>query len=549
MDNLEHMTPGDVLQQADLASYIGAMGIGVAAAQRALDDNTINQLVEFLKPQPGLAGQSLLQVGLMPAFYWFRSATLSCSVSMTLKVSQSFNAGITLSTGTSTTSAQKITIGTKKVSDVHTDVQLSQSSKLHIDQNTSGMKAIHSYSEQNSSSKEQYALAERVAVGAASQYQASGLVQYNSSAALFVVPPAGKRWAVAKITAASAAGDSFTVLSATNGAYLPPTGTSAKDQASGLLAFAVQSGGVKGFILSTDTVPRLDTTLFAHDSYQVGTIAGIDYAERLRVLAHILGAAQSGSITIVGHTDGTGPADYNLRLSKLRAQAVRDVLLANGITAFGTVDGVGELSGNDSSANPAQRNAEVGFGLTAGTYYVYLEETTAGTLAATLTPASPASNSYLADGTYPAGSTVQNGSTTVSSTTVAATLANDVSTASGSTVDATVIGELVYLTNKAGSEIAEVTVYARDESGFTEDSTTNLDTKTETSASQSTVTTSEQTVNRTSAVVGSLDARYARMFDLSLSGNMSLAAELVSVPAPPEFLKFVRDNLGQGDGH
>jgi outer membrane protein OmpA-like peptidoglycan-associated protein len=541
------MTPGDVLQQADLASYIGAMAIGVAEAQRALDDNTINQLVEFLKPQPGLSGQSLLQVGLMPAFYAFRSATLSCSVSMTLKVSQSFNAGITVGTGTSTTSTKKITIGTKKVSDVHTDVQLSQSSKLHIDQNTSGMKAIHSYSEQNSSSKEQYALAERVAVGAASQYQASGLVQYNSSAALFVVPPAGKRWAVAKITAASAAGDSFTVLSGTNGAYLPPTGTSAKDQASGLLAFAV-AGGVKGFILSTDTAPRLDTTLFAHDSYQVGTIAGIDYAERLRALAHILAAAQSGGITIVGHTDGTGPADYNLRLSKLRAQAVRDVLLANGITAFGTVDGVGEPSGNDSSANPALRNAEVGFGLTAGTYYVYLEETT-GTLAATLTTASPAPNSYLADGTYPAVSTVQNGSTTVSSTTAAATLASEVSNASGSTVEATDIGELVYLTNKSGSDIAEVTVYARDESGFTEDSTTNLDTKTETSAGQSTVTTSEQTVNRSSAVVGSLDARYARMFDLSLSGNMSLAAELVNVPAPAEFLKFVRDNLGQGDGH
>ena len=92
MEQLDHMKPGDVLAQAELATYIGAMGIGIAEAQRAMDKNTIDQLGAFVEPQPGLGGQSLIQIGLMPAFYFFRSATLSCSVSMSLQVHQDFGA-------------------------------------------------------------------------------------------------------------------------------------------------------------------------------------------------------------------------------------------------------------------------------------------------------------------------------------------------------------------------------------------------------------------------------------------------------------------------
>jgi hypothetical protein len=102
MEPLERMKPGDVLSQAELATYIGAMGIGIAEAQRAMDKNTLDQLGAFVEPQAGLGGKTLLEIGLMPAFYFFRSATLSCSVSMSLQVHQNLGADGHLGDGAAT---------------------------------------------------------------------------------------------------------------------------------------------------------------------------------------------------------------------------------------------------------------------------------------------------------------------------------------------------------------------------------------------------------------------------------------------------------------
>lgn len=109
MERLDHLKPGDVLGQADLATYISAMGLGVAEAQRALDDNSVHQLGDFLDPQLGLEGKSLIQLGLMPAFYHFRSATLTCSVSMSLRVQETINAGGELGDRSSAAIAQLVT--------------------------------------------------------------------------------------------------------------------------------------------------------------------------------------------------------------------------------------------------------------------------------------------------------------------------------------------------------------------------------------------------------------------------------------------------------
>jgi hypothetical protein len=251
-------------------------------------------------------------------------------------------------------------------------------------------------------------------------------------------------------------------------------------------------------------------------------------------------------ISITGHTDGIGPTAYNLRLSTLRAEAVRDVLLANQVptAAIGTVSGTGEQGAVDNVANPALRNVTVSMSLSAS--YIYLEETTAGALTLYLQAHPPATaTDILFQGSYPAAANVQDGTTTVSTATTAAALATAINSAAGSAVEASDVGELVYLTNKTGSSatVADVTVYAKDESGFTQDETTNFDQKVESSSSSITTQVTEKNVNRASAIGFSLDARYARSFDLSMSGNMSIAAEMVSIPAPPEFLKFVNEKL------
>jgi OOP family OmpA-OmpF porin len=62
------------------------------------------------------------------------------------------------------------------------------------------------------------------------------------------------------------------------------------------------------------------------------------------VLNEVLAAVQSGApISVTGHADRSGPEDYNMGLSLRRADAVREALIAGGVTADQiTVSGRGE---------------------------------------------------------------------------------------------------------------------------------------------------------------------------------------------------------------
>jgi outer membrane protein OmpA-like peptidoglycan-associated protein len=54
---------------------------------------------------------------------------------------------------------------------------------------------------------------------------------------------------------------------------------------------------------------------------------------RLVEIAKVLSAVDRGSLLIEGHTDSDGTGDYNLRLSELRAGAVRTILVGAGVSS------------------------------------------------------------------------------------------------------------------------------------------------------------------------------------------------------------------------
>jgi len=60
------------------------------------------------------------------------------------------------------------------------------------------------------------------------------------------------------------------------------------------------------------------------------------------------------------------------------------------------------------------------------------------------------------------------------------------------------------------------------------------------SRSQRTVKSQKQGSKRTTAVGVSIDARFSRQFNQEVTGNSSISARLVSIPAPPEFLEQIR---------
>ena len=104
------------------------------------------------------------------------------------------------------------------------------------------------------------------------------------------------------------------------------------------------------------TVPN--TILFDFDSYALRYEARRD----LDKVADILARYPETNITVAGHTDSIGDANYNQRLSEYRAQSVANYLLSRGVQPFriGSV-GYGETMpiASNSSESGRQRNRRV----------------------------------------------------------------------------------------------------------------------------------------------------------------------------------------------
>ncbi|NBC21458.1 MAG: OmpA family protein [Alphaproteobacteria bacterium] len=80
--------------------------------------------------------------------------------------------------------------------------------------------------------------------------------------------------------------------------------------------------------------------------------------ERLSALADYLAANPGMRVRIEGHTDTTGPTEYNQRLSERRAQSVADLMTENGVAARRiTASGQGESNPVASNDNRAGRIA------------------------------------------------------------------------------------------------------------------------------------------------------------------------------------------------
>ena len=86
MPAIEDLTPGQVLADASVAEFIKQLGLGIAEAQTALDRNSVSQMDAFTRAEEGLGDRSLLELGLLPAFYHYEHADISVSLQIRLEV-------------------------------------------------------------------------------------------------------------------------------------------------------------------------------------------------------------------------------------------------------------------------------------------------------------------------------------------------------------------------------------------------------------------------------------------------------------------------------
>lgn len=105
---------------------------------------------------------------------------------------------------------------------------------------------------------------------------------------------------------------------------------------------------------------EINNVFFAFNSSQIQSDSRIG----LNRLAELLKENNDLSIRIIGHTDNVGSDEYNLRLSRQRAAAIRDYLVSNGISDDRlSVEGKGESSpvASNNSDSGRRQNRRVEF--------------------------------------------------------------------------------------------------------------------------------------------------------------------------------------------
>ena len=132
----------------------------------------------------------------------------------------------------------------------------------------------------------------------------------------------------------------------------------------GFATSAIHGVKLKADVHGSLRTPVYDNVAFEFDSAKVS-------AESEGILARAVENMERNpavKVLIEGHTDSTGPDDYNMGLSLKRAQAVKDFAISKGIAADRmTVKGFGEsqpLVSNDTKEGRAE-NRRVEFVVTA----------------------------------------------------------------------------------------------------------------------------------------------------------------------------------------
>ena len=114
---------------------------------------------------------------------------------------------------------------------------------------------------------------------------------------------------------------------------------------------------VRSLALMAGAAQAEQCNILVHFPFNSATIP----SEYLPVLDQAGAALKSGKIEIFGHTDLVGSADYNLALSKRRAQSVEDRLLASGVNPSNIVkvEGLGKTDPVVQTTAPNQENRRV----------------------------------------------------------------------------------------------------------------------------------------------------------------------------------------------
>jgi len=431
MPDLEEMTPGQLLADTNVATFIENLGLGIARAQRALDENSLNTAVELATVRPEFSNRSLLDLGFSPTFYHYQYADLEVSLQMTLRVERSFslNVGLTGSVGHTDASSTQgngtatVTVNFGGGAPARATIRLAEAAAgtLTVGATTVQLQAGAATSPNvgivpNSLSRTARALADRMS-------DPPDAVPEVLRALVELIPGG---------TAITATTDSPTVFDVSQPnrilindlaqrparAWLNVTGAG-NIQLRGTDAATWQAtpSPEQAAAAAIDAVNGYDSRLLFQNGHSVPVVHfEHDHADRfepandgdaLEPLIEFLKLNSTQQVRVVGHADQSGEDRYNQTLSEARARFVKDYLVAHGVPTAQITEAVGRgettpVQGHDHSGQPAAQqrdvaNRRVELELIGATNVVYVETVALGETATwgSGRPAMPAGGSVI----------------------------------------------------------------------------------------------------------------------------------------------------------
>ena len=606
MADFDGLTPGQVLEEANVAEFIKQLGLGIAEAQRALDENSVDQIAEFITPREGLGGRSLLDIGLSPAFYHYQHADISVSLQVSLRVQRDTSLGLSLSgsfsdTTTSDETRSESESETETGSSVRTETR---EARVAFTAATSGTLTVggRPYELSGTTPMERVralrqALTEDADSGVGRSFAefepqsftittdandpppdpAPRRVEIGTNTVTFL----GTRFDSGIIEIDADADTTFTLngdadvsVSATERGGLEAFAEHAAEQIRAE-NYTVHVSGPDAPVLSA-FFGTGDDELRTGSGEQADRNAGMD--DRIATLAQLM-RERDIEIDIEGFADAqpfrpndlAGSVAQNNELGDRRARALRRRLVAEGIpeSRIHRRDSRGHADAAEAGGpadNIRYRRASVFVrGRTAWWLAVHansggprLTEVAPDRLSGggsgnafillfRQTPLGLGDRQVTVEGEeFSLSGAAGGGQASGTPAAHAHNLAAAINGRDGLAFTAHAEGPVTTILGREQpvslilqtAESREITL-----SGTSSITVTQTFTRTRTRE-----LTRQNTGNRAVAVGASLDVRHSRQFEANVTGNATISARLVSIPAPPQFLETIRGELGQGDG-
>lgn len=568
-----------ILQQVDVTSIITSLALGIAEAQEKLDDNSIRQISRLTELE--IAGKSLLELGFQPAFYAFEYADVSASLNLKMALSNSIDIALSIA-GEYKKNSNFDKDYFKRLEEIKKESKSSEAKSRKIMALKSSEKKsieIHNktfeiHKEEGSLSKilkaEEHLRDETQNIRAESVVDNQTVVENQSQTEVKIEKENGLITVAIPTTHANAIAllkldNSYTLKTTIklNAKSTPDTFKKETDFSTTLTNAKTKNGGtVIGFNNSKIYRDNKQIDLQFYFGWDKKTIE-FDYSfnknnpslnmDDFKLLAMLLKNSTDTKITITGYTDGSGANDYNSKLGKERANAVKNLLKKYG--NFGSDDqftilSKGESEASDESKDPNLRKIKIEIKSTNSFIYFDGGEITTGANGNTKNPfvfkENDTTSSNINDVKFKYGNKV---------ITIIDTSSNKFGTNQKGKFDEFYFekvndiyyllhedSKITYLVSSKEEKEINIKIDGKSEEEIDKEQTEVYLSKTENDQSRLDQATKKFGGDNSFAMSGSIDARYSRQFGMSVEGNAAISARMISLP-PPDGLKMYLETL------